>query len=281
MLRHQDILDGVDSILSALYDNIEGASPWSEALERLRALMVTNCTCLRLAQKGGRQREHLFAAGPMNSAQAVAEWESRDMGELGPVPLAQGEHCVVDWSSHRPDPALAEMLRRYDTRQMLTLCIDRFGDVECFLNCDRGALQDDFSTRDVEIFRMVGAHFGRAIRLRRTFASYHVLNQVKSEALDRLATAIFIVTPIGEVRAVNGSAEKLIEAGDCFHVRGGMLHVRDGRADRVLQDAVRSMTASDGRAPPQVLSIEKPDGKRASNLLVVAAQTVSLLTNRH
>ena len=281
-----DELGSLDEVLAALYDDINSPTPWSRALERLRLAMGTNSVCLRLVQKGGKSRENLFVAGPMACPEAIAEWERRDTGELGPVHLRVGEHDVVDWSLQANDPGLAEMLDRYDTRQMLTMCIDRHAGIDCFLNCDRGVAQPDFSRQDIAFFRMAGAHFGRAIRLRRAIASDHALNQVKSDALDRLSTAIFLMTPIGEVRAVNGCAERLISEGECFNVRGGALHACDDYVDRAIQATVQAMLRdgaedhADERPRFRIFSVPRADGERTCNLLIVSAPFVSLLTNR-
>ncbi len=278
MHENIDTLTAMDGILTALYDAIQTSGLWTEALEQLRIVMRSNSVCLRLAKKGDRPREYLFAAGPMVNTDSIHEWERRNMGELGPVPLAPGEHCIVDWSDHRDDPDLAEMLDRYDTRHMLTMCIDKFGDIDCFLNCDRGAAQPDFTATDVSLFRMASGHFSRAMRLRRTLASYHVLNEFKSEALDRLSTAAFILSPIGEVRPLNSSAEMLVEAKTCFVLKGDKLHAVDSRADRKLQAAIAVMISAEAKRPPEILSIAEPDSDRIHNLLIVGAPTTSLLT---
>jgi len=278
MLDHDDPLAAMDGILTALYDNIQATRPWDEALERLRLLMQSNCLCLRLARKGDRPREFLFAAGPMANAGSIREWESHNRGELGPVPLGLGEYCVIDWAEHSRDPALAAMLERYDTRQMLTMCIDKFGDIDCLLNCDRGAAQPDFDTADIRLFRMAAGHFSRAMRLRRTLASHHVLNQFKSEALDRLSTAAFMLSPVGDVRPLNRSAERLIAARTCLTLRNDMLHALDSHADRKLQAAIAEMIGSDTPPRTRILSIAEIGSDRPRELLIVGVPTISLLT---
>ena len=277
MFKDDDHLAAMDGILTALYDNIHAARPWEEALEKLRLLMRSNSLCLRLARKGARPREYLFAAGPKVNPDSIHEWESRNMGELGPIP-APGQHIIVDGSEQCGDPGLAEMLVRYDTRQMLTMCIDRFGDIECVLNCDRGAAQPDFDATDIRLFRMAAGHFSRGMRLRRTLASQHVLNQFKSEALDRLSTAAFMFSPIRDVRPLNRSAERLIEAKTCLTLRNDMLHAVDSRADRQLQTAIAEMIDGETRQRPRILSIAETGSDRTHELLIIGVPTTSLLT---
>jgi len=280
MAEARDMLAKMDGLLTTLYDDIHADTPWTKAQELLRVRMQANSVCLRMVQTASRHREHLFAAGPLVNQHTIAEWENWANGELGPVPLKPGEHCVVDWSNQNLDPALADMLSRFGTRTMLTMCIDKFGGMEYYLNCDRGSTAPEFDTQDIAFFRMAGGHFGRALGLRRKLATYHALSQFKSQALDRLSTAIFMITPLGEFHALNESAQRHVAAGDFFFARNRNLHLHDQYADRKLQESIRSLIRADGEPSSRILSVSAPETDRKLDLLIVAMPTHSLLTDK-
>ena len=270
-----------DALVDAIYGGVtQGAAPWSEALELLRVAMDSNVACLRISVKGAHPREYLYAAGPMASQESIAEWETRSGRDLLPVALKPGEPRAIDWADASIVHALPEMLQRYEVGYMAALLIAADHGVEYILCTSRSRAAKGYSAEDLELLRMSGTHFARAVKVMQELVKARVVNEFQSDTLDRLGIAAILVASTGNITILNKTAQRMLNNSEWLQFRGGRLHGIDERDDRVFQSILKDTLASKEADRSRAMLIQHGRGGRELNLLVSGRRSVSLVSGR-
>lgn len=99
--------------------------------------------------------------------------------------------------------------------------------------------------REIRRMRLILPHFRRALLIGQTIDLHKLKAAAFGEAIDRLAAAVFLVTPAGALVHANESGEAMITAGEPLHFPRGGLSAVDERAHRALADALAATGAGD------------------------------------
>lgn len=108
-----------------------------------------------------------------------------------------------------------------------------------------------FDAREVRLFAQLGAHFGRALRLRQRFGDLQLQRDLLAGALDRLSEGLLILSPEGRLLHGNLAAMTLLARREGLAYRQGRVfaaHPQDQAA------FARLLAARTGHAPQATVS---------------------------
>jgi DNA-binding CsgD family transcriptional regulator len=101
-------------------------------------------------------------------------------------------------------------------------------------------------------------HFQRAVAIGRLFVKQKVENELLTATLDRVDSAVFLVSEGGTIVFANSSGRKMLETGSLLRASGNTLHAVATEADRSLGDSFRALVSNqaglDARGVTVVLS---------------------------
>jgi len=257
-----------DELVASIYRSVDQDLPWSDSLELLRRILRANVACIRLSQKGSKPHQHLFAAGPMATTDAIEEWKACTPGELLPIDVPTGTTQVVDWHDIRRSGAFGEMLERYDVGVMVVMCVDNTDGVQCTLNCARGAEMSTFTAEELKLVRAVGRHFKEAIRIRREITRARIVSQFQTEALDSLGIAAFLISESGGHFLLNRTAEFAIDNHIGLKRTGIGIQAVDDAENTSFQAAVRSVLRSGDTGRARAMLINRGYGGDRMHVIV-------------
>jgi DNA-binding CsgD family transcriptional regulator len=273
-----------DALVGAIYDAPFSDDPWVKPLELLRVALDSNISCIRVIHKGSNPREYLFAAGPKVSPDAIAEWE-RQNTRGSPVDVPLGEACVLNWADSKSAEASRPILDRLkigpsEIGSMAATCVLVSDQAECLLTCMRDGNAAPFGGDELTFLQSIGAHFGRALKIRQELTSARVMSDYQAQALDRLAIAGILVGQNGKAVPLNTTARELLGHGDGLRISKGALHAIDDNDDRNFQAMLRAVLAAKGDALSRAISVTRQNGGRDLGVVVSGRETRSLISNR-
>jgi len=257
-----------DELVASIYRSVDCDTPWSEPLDLLRDMMDANVACLRLSHKGNRPHQHLFAAGPMATPEAVEEWKACNPGELLPIDLPVGSIQVVDWQSIWNSGVFGSMLDRYDVGTMVVMCVDNTEGVQSTLNCSRGAGLPMFDSDEHALLKAVGRHFKEAMRIRREITRSKIVSQFQTEALDSLGIAAFLISESGGHFLLNKTAEFAIQNEIGLKRTSMGLQAVDSNENTGFQSAVRAILRSNDPVRARAMMLTRGDDGERMHVIV-------------
>lgn len=269
-----------DELISTIYRESGDATPWKNALEKLRQLLRANVACIRIAHKDGSAKQRLYAAGPKASPEALEEWEHQHPSELLPFDLKVGEVEILDWRHMPNSRAIHTLLDDYDIEHMMVTCIDNIDGAQITLNCVRGKGIEPFDKIELNFFSFIGTHFQRAMRLRRDFTQAKIVGQFQTEALDSLGIAAILLTPQGRSYMLNKTAEFAIEQKIGLRFWATGLHAIDERDDPAFQKVLREALNENAAFNSKALRFNQGNGGERLHVIVRRRTHPSFLTGR-
>ena len=272
MYIEQARVEAYDALVASIYNSIDCDQPWSEPLELLRSLLKANVACIRISQKGSIPRQHLFAAGPKVSAEAIDEWQSFNARELLPIDMAVGEAQNLNWRHIGSSGAMGAMLDRYEIANMAVMCLDIFDGTQCTLNCSRGFDLPPFEFAELELVKAAGRHLREALRLRRELTRAKIVSQFQTEALDSLGIAAFLITKSGGHFLLNQTAQYTVDNEIGLKLTSNGIHAVDEIDDSAFQTAVRKALQSDDATASRAMLLSR--GKSDERLHVIVRPRV-------
>jgi len=267
-----------DGLLSAIYADLSSPSPWIDALEKLRELMRANVACIRIAHKDTALPQQLYAAGPKVSRKALEDWEQQHPRELLPFDLKVGEIDLLDWREMPNSRSIGSLLDDYDIAYMAVTCVDMFKGAQVTLNCVRGRGDEPFSRLDRDMLSNVGAHFRRAMRVRRELTQASIVGQFQTDALDSLGIAAILLTPSQQSYLLNRTAEFAIEHQIGVRFWGSALHAVSEADDPAFQKALREALNPKSSFESKALRITREDTGERLNVIIRRRSHASFLT---
>ena len=271
--------DSLDDLASRIYESVVGDDDWSDALKFLCDMMGACGTGLRVTQQGGTQR-HIFAFGPHVTPEALAAFKAHSNHDILPMDLDPGEACTVDYDRLTGNKALQEMVRQTEMGQTLVMCVDRVGNTDYLLNVARRPGSPYFMPSEFAFFKRVGAHFSRAIGLRRKLQRSRVTEAFQAEALDHIGIGGMLIDQDGSQLLLNETMQRFIDASDGLRMSGGRIHTVDSYTDRALQAAIRSALTITGGSFTRAMLIKRSAGKQDLGLVVSSRSSISILSNQ-
>jgi DNA-binding CsgD family transcriptional regulator/PAS domain-containing protein len=134
---------------------------------------------------------------------------------------------------------------------------------------------------DLEMLDLLAPHLSQAYQIHRRLRSDDQYRQAATEVIDRLPTGVIFVDESGKVVTSNRAAQRIIALNDGLTIREGTPYatVSGGNTsfEELLVRALRPPAASDSRS--QVLSINRPSGRRAFPTIIEHLQTAELVAN--
>jgi DNA-binding CsgD family transcriptional regulator len=129
----------------------------------------------------------------------------------------------------------------------------------------------EISNADLAMLDSLVPHLQRAYALHCELRSDEHERRALTEVIDRFPTGVMLFDADGTVVLMNRSAEKIIECDDGFRLKDGHPHLADPRQNRLLQELLRRAATSEaqhGNTTGQVISFERPSGKRPFSAMV-------------
>ena len=257
-----------DDLVASIYRSVDRDTPWSEPLDIFRKMMDANVACLRLAHKGSKPHQHLFAAGPLATPEAVEEWKACNPGELLPIDLPVGSTQIVEWQRIGQSGAFGSMLKRYDVGTMVVMCVDNTEGVQSTLNCSRGADMPMFSAKEIALVKAVGRHFKEAMRIRREITRSKIVSQFQTEALDSLGIAAFLISESGGHFLLNKTAEFAIDNQIGLKRSALGIQAVDESENTGFQSAVRDILRSNDPVRARAMMLTRGDDGERMHVIV-------------
>jgi len=269
-----------DALISAIYGGLTEQNPWTVALDLLRNALGSSAACLRISTKGSHPREYIFASGPIVSSESLAFFEGRSARELLPVELLIGEPRAASLTEVTPPGAFSEKVKEADVDATAVMLVEAGDGVEYILQICRNSAAPAYSEEDLAFLKVVGGHFGRALKLRRELVRCQVVNGFQSDTLDRLGIAAILVNWSGHFSPLNQTARQVLAEGEGLRVSGGRLHAVDERDDRSFQAILKEVLGVVEGDLSRAMLIKQSGEGRDLNLLVSARRSVSLISDR-
>jgi DNA-binding CsgD family transcriptional regulator len=153
----------------------------------------------------------------------------------------------------------------------------RFMSLTVLLPRDRMERDGDVTAR----LRRLTPHLLRVAQLNRAFAALEARAVAAEGALERLATAMLVLGPEGQVIHLNAQADRILTAGDGITLRGGKIEahrVDESQSLRALIAAAAVSRDDITVQPGGVTAISRRSGRRAYEVLVapISGTTVKL-----
>jgi DNA-binding CsgD family transcriptional regulator len=102
-------------------------------------------------------------------------------------------------------------------------------------------------------------HFQRAVAIGRLFAKQKTENEALTATLDRVDSAVFLVSEGGNIVFANSSGRKMLEAGGLLRASGNTLHAVAAEADRSLGDGFRALASNQANADARGVTVVLSD----------------------
>jgi DNA-binding CsgD family transcriptional regulator len=268
-----------DGLVSCIYDSFFSRDPWSEALEGTRLALGSISATLRISMKGRSPREILMASGPIVSAQAIAEYENLCPHDLFPEQLRLGEPNVISLDNFGRASKLRKGLVALEVATSTAMIVDAHDEVEYILQLCRNRAQGDFTSEELALFKMLGTHFGRALKIRRNAAMSDMVKSFQSETLDRLGIGVIIVACNGRFVPLNDTAREMLANGESLRDNSGQLRTARLSDDVRFQKVLKELLVSKEDGGLRTISLKRAD-ETELNLLLSARRSAGAVSGR-
>jgi DNA-binding CsgD family transcriptional regulator len=267
-----------DDLIFSIYQESAEASPWIDALERLRGSLQANVACLRIAESNSTAPQQLYAAGPLVSPQALHDWENHHPRDLLPFDLKIGEVENLDWRETPSSRSIGTLLNDYDIAHMIVTCVDVLDGAQVTLNCARGRGEEPFSRLDKSFLRHIGMHFRKAMRIRRELTHARIVGGFQTDALDNLGIAAILLTPSRKTYLLNRTAQFALDHQIGLRVLAMGLHATEEADDPTFQKALREALQPNIPFESKALRIGRGENGGRLNVIVRRRTHPSFLT---
>jgi DNA-binding CsgD family transcriptional regulator len=185
------------------------------------------------------------------------------------------------WEDVAAQQEVLEYFRGYDSSWTITHSFDAVHEVVYQLIGSRGRGDPPFDEDDGLLIKQLGAHFRRAIALRREILRARLTSEFQADGLDRLGIGGILAAQNGRMSLLNQEARNLVAYKDGLRFHNERLHAVDGHEDRRLQSAIREVLTCDGERPlTRAMTVTRQSGLRNLGLVVSGRRSISLISGR-
>lgn len=270
----------LDEVVAQIYRATTEPEEWRAVIERIGRRIDANLAAV-----------HVHAhAGDIEPASTVGAWGRRVPGlrdyesyyATRNVWLLHGAHllkpgAILTGEQMCPDEILLrsefylEFLRVLDVRYSIRAVLTSEPDPLAYFSAGRPHRSRPFGDGDRRILAAVTPHLIQALRIQSRLESIQARRHAASGTLERLPLAVIFLDRRCRVLEMNGSARRIVEAGDGVRLERGVLVAFDTRAEVQLQQMIFGAAALESGRFLQhggALSLPRPEGRRPLSAMV-------------
>lgn len=142
------------------------------------------------------------------------------------------------------------------------------------ISIQRSKAEGAFGETETILIDAILPHLQRAMQFHRRIAELEGESRTTLDAVDRLSTAVLLLDANGRVLRLNRSAQSLLNQNDGLHTKNGRLVSGSQRVGNELDAMIAACARTAGGGGVSaggVVSVGRPSGKRAFNVLVMPA----------
>jgi hypothetical protein len=113
-----------DDVIGMIYESIADEEPWQRPLEKIRTMIDASNLMIRIAGKGARTRDAIFAYGPKVDQTKITDWEDRIYREIFPINPPQGETVFFQWEQVLKKDEFVRYMQSHDSSWTICHCFD-------------------------------------------------------------------------------------------------------------------------------------------------------------
>jgi len=147
---------------------------------------------------------------------------------------------VVPLTKLRRSAFFADVLRSQQTPYSAMALLFNHADFIGAFSMTRTEQQGSHGEREMRILRQLMPHMQRSINLSERVESYRLLQQANADALDALATGIFLLDAQGDVLFANQAGAQITGDTGALGLRNGRLFARDAASQNAWVTALRT-----------------------------------------
>lgn len=138
------------------------------------------------------------------------------------------------------------------------------------LGLHRSPRHEPFENADIEQLERLLPHLARAVTVRERLRAAETESAITQAALDRMTTAVIVVTDAGVVRVMNDAARQLVRLGDALLLRRGRLSARRQAEEALLLGLIvdAANAAARGGAGGGSVALSREHGGSYATLVV-------------
>jgi DNA-binding CsgD family transcriptional regulator len=161
-----------------------------------------------------------------------------------------------------------------------TACLEAAEKSQLLLQISRSDAEGEFTAREVELIRLMSAHFERSIKLRRKISNAKVISDYQAQALDSLGIGGILIEPDRAVTPLNRTAQLVLDSRDGLRIVNQRLYAIQPAEDVKLQRAIKA--ALEGGAVSRTsrgILISRQSDERSLGIVVTPRSYQSLTTD--
>lgn len=265
-----------NDVIAAIYEGISDDQPWQRALAILREVFRTDWSTLRLITQSGATLKEAAIGPPEYLSEDIEGFLKHQAAQFLPTHLGLNQVIVSRWEPRELKGMSLYYQQTFEMDTSLSICIEEHETTKCILQFTRSTKLSEqhgpFTDTDVEVAKIVGMHFGRAIAFRRKMVNATVTSEYLSTALDNLGIGGLLVTPSGSVHILNRMAEKLLANANGLKISSNRLRATDRIDDAALQSALSAALSVDNELQDQHGLTLTREGNRHAIGVVIKSQ---------
>ena len=286
-IRRNDHAHGDETLLSKLYETVGASDKWRPFLDALSQSFGNGLGCVAVHDF---KRDEGFTETPTSARHEFAQAYEAYYSRLNPW---------IKLAGHRPAGSLMESDAILPFAELVKT---EFYNDWCRPQGIAGGIgltveQNDRRMMNVTVLmsrrsldeqpdaidrlQRLRPHLLRVAQLNRHLASLEARAMAAEGALDRLATAMLVLSSAGQVLSLTPLADRIMAAGDGITLRGGKLEAHRSDETQVLRGLIAAATAcrkAGGVQPGGMMAVHRQSGRKPYEVLVapLAETTVNL-----
>jgi DNA-binding CsgD family transcriptional regulator/PAS domain-containing protein len=246
---------------------------WKESLELLREYLDAKFVTLSIVAKTALRQEATINVGPIAFDEFV-QYESEYQKYRPNVETRLGEvYTINDWLTlNRSEYGkFNELLEISDINHYMGAWVCSLENLDCFIRVMRTRGSEPFVKEEERLISLIAPHFARALEIRSRLAQSEIVNQIYSDAMDRLAVGGIVLDQNGKVLVMNAIAADLLKRRDGITLVNGTMRAVSTQDDRALQNLIRAALSGENANEPrhaQAVSITRASGARDLGVVV-------------
>jgi DNA-binding CsgD family transcriptional regulator len=159
--------------------------------------------------------------------------------------ILTGADYPEEWCKLLNSDFFHEWMRPLGIVDVIQGTLDKTGSGIAMLSCARHESVGVATHKELRRMRLLLPHLRRAVLISKALDLRTLQAAAFADAIDGLATGVFLVSPQGEVVHANASGEAMLAAGEPLKLVRGMLCATDGAVQASLQQAFAAAVEGD------------------------------------
>jgi DNA-binding CsgD family transcriptional regulator/PAS domain-containing protein len=247
-------VETISGIIGVIYDCVLEPDRWLATLPNISRLTQSAASSIVVHDRQGSGSARVFECGPDQSylrlyfeRLAAMKLPSKQQAHLGSV----GDVTTMTMLCGEREPLHSDFyvhwVKPLGFRDMIGVLVLRSGKRVAWFSVARSEIQMLYSDRDARLMGMLSPHICRAFLIADALDLQTVAVTRLEETVDALSTGVVLTERQGRIAYMNGSAERLLKAGNALRVSNGCLTAARPRARDALSKALASSV--EGKAP--------------------------------